>query len=112
MEEFRGTAHWECNIGYKVDRNVNVFFHNLRKYDGHLIMQEIGGLCQRLGGRIECVPKGTEDYLSFGIKLKHHVVTPERRRPSEFLAALFHNATEPNFEPHLTKAWKITTART
>ena len=38
----RGSAHSGCNINLKLTKIVYVIFHNLRGYDSHLIMQEIG----------------------------------------------------------------------
>ena len=66
----RGVAHAKCNLGYRLDRDVIVGMHNLRRYDGHLIMQGIGDVCQERNVKIECVPKGMEDYLSFSLVVK------------------------------------------
>ena len=40
-EKFRGAAHSDCNINLKWTKKGPILFHNLRGYDGHLIMQEI-----------------------------------------------------------------------
>ena len=40
--KYRGSAHWNCNINLKLNKKVPVIFHNLKGYDSHLIMQEIG----------------------------------------------------------------------
>ena len=37
--KYRGSAHWSCNINFKLTKEVLVIFHNLRGYDGHLITQ-------------------------------------------------------------------------
>ena len=68
--DYRGAAHDNCNKRLSEGRDVSVFFHNLRKYDGHLIMQEIGDIAQRRGMTIECVPRGIEDYITFSLKSK------------------------------------------
>ena len=39
---YRGFVHWSCNINLKLIKNVSIIFHNLKGYDSHLIMQEIG----------------------------------------------------------------------
>ena len=39
--EYRGAAHNICNINKKRSYHIPVFFHNLRGYDSHLIMQGI-----------------------------------------------------------------------
>ncbi len=38
--EFRGPAHHKCNIHYFNNRFLPVVFHNLRGYDGHLIIKQ------------------------------------------------------------------------
>ena len=40
--KYRGAAHWSCNINLKLSTKVPVIFHNLRGYDSHLIIKEIG----------------------------------------------------------------------
>ena len=39
---YRGTAHNDCNFKLKLNAKttpIPVFFHNLKGYDGHLLMQ-------------------------------------------------------------------------
>ena len=38
---YRGSAHQSCNLNFKVTKKIPLVFHNLRGYDGHLIMQQI-----------------------------------------------------------------------
>ena len=38
--QYRGAAHACCNINYFCNRYLPVVFHNLRGYDGHLIIKE------------------------------------------------------------------------
>ena len=38
--KYRCAAHWDCNINLKLSRKVPVIFHNLKDYDGHLIIKE------------------------------------------------------------------------
>ena len=43
--KYRGSAHQECNMKLKIkpeDLKIPVIFHNLRGYDSHFIMQQIG----------------------------------------------------------------------
>ena len=41
---FRGAAHQKCNLDYSIDRRrwkLPIFFHNLRGYDGHLLVRAV-----------------------------------------------------------------------
>ena len=40
--KYGGSAHWSCNINLKLTKKVPVTFYNLKGYDIHYIMQEIG----------------------------------------------------------------------
>ena len=47
--KFRGSAHQECNLKLKIkpeDIKVPIIFHNLRGYDSHFIMQQIGKIAE------------------------------------------------------------------
>ena len=41
-EKYRGSAYRDCNINLKLNHKIPVVFHNLKKYDSDLIMQELG----------------------------------------------------------------------
>ena len=48
--KFRGSAHQECNLKLRIkpeDIKVPVIFHNLRGYDNHFIMQQIGEIAKK-----------------------------------------------------------------
>ena len=38
--EYRGATHNMCNINFFSNKYLPVFFHNLKGYDGHLIIRE------------------------------------------------------------------------
>ena len=64
---FRGTAHSICNLQYglKPDKlKISVFFHNLKGYDAHLILSHAN---PKKHGKITCIPKTIEQYISFTI---------------------------------------------
>ena len=47
--KFRGSAHQECNLKLRIkpeDIKIPVIFHNLRGYDSHFIMQQIGQIAK------------------------------------------------------------------
>ena len=48
--KFRGSAHQECNLKLKIKPDnikIPVIFHNLRGYDSHFIMQQIGEIAKK-----------------------------------------------------------------
>jgi len=62
--KYRGAAHNECNFKLKLNAktvSIPVVFHNLKGYDGHLLMQAMA----RVQGEIRCIPTNTEKYMSF-----------------------------------------------
>ena len=61
--KFRGSAHQECNLRLRIkpeDIKVPVVFHNLRGYDSHFIMQQIGQIAKDHGYKNK---KGEEQHL-------------------------------------------------
>jgi len=40
--EFRGAAHSNCNLNYKIPRFIPIYFHNFSEYDAHLFVKEFG----------------------------------------------------------------------
>ena len=51
--KYRGAAHNECNINYKIPKFIPVVFHNLSGYDSHLFIK-------KSGGKIKCIPTNEE----------------------------------------------------
>ena len=48
--KFRGSAHQECNLKLRIkpeNIKIPVIFHNLRGYDSHFIMQQIGEISKK-----------------------------------------------------------------
>ena len=64
--KYRGAAHNECNFKLKLNPKtmpIPVIFHNLKSYDGHLLMQAMA----RVRGEIKCIATNTEKYISFSL---------------------------------------------
>ena len=57
--QYKGSAHNECN---KIPRKLPVIFHNLERYDGHLIFKELNNFKDI---DIQVIPKKNERYMSF-----------------------------------------------
>ena len=59
--KFRGAAHFSCNANFEISKKVPVVFHNLKGYDGHLIMKELSNF----DVSIDVIPCGLENYMAF-----------------------------------------------
>ena len=75
---YRGSAHQECNLQFRLNPEevkIPVIFHNLRGYDSHFIMQEIGAIVkdneytnkkgQKCQMNINAIPNNMEKYMAF-----------------------------------------------
>ena len=65
-EKYKGFIHRDCKINPKLNKKIPVIFQNLKNYDSHIIMQELG----KFNIRIKLIPNGLEIYLSFTINNK------------------------------------------
>ena len=83
--KFRGSAHQDCNLKLKINPDtvkIPVIFHNLRGYDSHFIMQQIGKIAkehiytnkkgQKVEMNINAIPNNMEKYMAF--MLGNHLV--------------------------------------
>ena len=62
--KFRGAPHSECNLRYKVPKEIPVVFHNGSTYDYHFIIKK---LVEEFEGEFECLVENTE---KFSVSLK------------------------------------------
>ena len=53
-------AHFSCNANLKITKKVPVTFHNLKGYDGHLIIKELSNF----DVNIDVIPYGLEKYMA------------------------------------------------
>ena len=58
--KFRGAAHFSFNANFKITKKVPVIFHNLKEYDGHLIMKDLSNF----DVNIDVVPYGLEKSMA------------------------------------------------
>ena len=83
--KFRGSAHQDCNLKLQMKPDnikIPVILHNLRGYDSHFIMQQIGEIAKKHAYKnkrgeechmnINCIPNNMEKYLAF--MLGNHLV--------------------------------------
>ena len=60
--KYRGSQHGDCNINLKLNQKFPILFHNLKNYDSHLIVQELG----KFNIKISVMPNGlVHNKLSF-----------------------------------------------
>ena len=64
--KFRSSAHRYCNTNLQLNPNIPVVSYNLKNYDFHLIMQELG----KFNLKINVIPNGLEKYMCFTINNK------------------------------------------
>ena len=76
--KFRGSAHQDCNLKLRIKPDgikIPVIFHNLRGYDSHFIMQQIGEIANKYAYQnkkgkeqpltINAIPNNMEKYMVF-----------------------------------------------
>ena len=71
---YRGAAHNKCNLDYRKQNNITVFFHNLAGYDSHLFVKKLGFT----EGKIDCIPTNEEKYISFTKTIKAGTYTNKK----------------------------------
>ena len=91
--KYRGSAHQLCNRNFKLTDKIPVIFHNLRGYDSHFIMQEIGKFNQD----IKVIPNNMEKYMAFMLG-KHLVFLDSFQFMSQGLSNLTNNLPDEAFE--------------
>ena len=74
-KKYRGSAHQDCNLNFRKTDKIPVIFHNLRGYDSHFIMQEIGEIVknhtytnkkgEKCQMNINAIPNNMEKYMAF-----------------------------------------------
>ena len=72
--KYRGSAHWSYNINLKLSKKIPVIFHNLRGYDSHLIIKEIGTFYVK----VSVIPNGLEKYMAFTINRNQVFIATSR----------------------------------
>jgi hypothetical protein len=65
---FRGAAHTNCNLKYKVPTFLPVLFHNLSGYDAHLFIKKMGRTKNECRD-VSIIGSTEEKYISFSEKI-------------------------------------------
>ena len=64
--EYRGAAHNACNLKLRIYPKsvvIPAIAHNLKNYDTHHTMREIG----KVTGELKCIPNNMEKYVTFSL---------------------------------------------
>ena len=64
--EFRGTAHSDCNLKYRVSNNIPIVIHNA-SYDSHFIINQ---LAEEFKGELNCIGENMEKCITFSVPIK------------------------------------------
>ena len=66
LGNYRGDCCNKCNLGMKMTKTIPVIFHNLKGYDSHLLLQELG----KFNRKISVIPHNMQTYMSFSVSNK------------------------------------------
>ena len=91
--KYRGAAHWSCNINLKLSKKNPVIFHNLRGYDSHFIIKEIG----KFDVKISVIPSGLEKYMAFTVN-RNFVFIDSMQFMNSSLDSLVKNLSDNDFK--------------
>ena len=68
--KYKGAAHNNYSLKYKVQKEIPIVFHNGSTYDCHFIIKE---LAEELDGNFEWLGKNTEKYTAFSVRIKKEI---------------------------------------
>ena len=63
LRNYRGAACNTCNLSMKMTKTIPVIFHNLKGYDSHLLLPELG----KFNKKISIIPNNMQTYMSFSV---------------------------------------------
>ena len=64
---YRGCAHQDCNLQFSMRYyKIPVFFHNLKNYDAHLIIEKADELAQK--SKIDVIAQNSKKFITFGFR--------------------------------------------
>ena len=64
---YRGAAHKNCNLKYRIPDHILIVFYNLSSYDAHLFIKELGRRFNK--NDIGVIAENKEKYISFNVKI-------------------------------------------
>ena len=63
LGNYRGAACNTCNLCMKMTKTIPVIFHNLKGYDSHLLLPELG----KFNRKISIIPNNMQTYMLFSV---------------------------------------------
>ena len=63
---YRGAAHKNYNLKYRIPDHITIVLHNFSDYDAHLFIKELGKRFNK--NDIGIIPENKEKYISFNVK--------------------------------------------
>ena len=63
LGNYRGASCDKCNLGMRLTKTIPVIFHNLKGYDSHLLLPELG----KFNKKITVIPNNMQTYMSFSV---------------------------------------------
>ena len=95
--KYIGAAHWSCNVNLKLTKKAYEIFHDIKGYESHSIINEIG----KFNVKVDVIPNGLEKYLAFTIN-KNSVFIDSKQFMYYSSKKLVKNLSDDDFK-HLTQ---------
>ena len=68
--KYRGAAHSDCNLRYKIPREIPIIFHNGSRYDYHFVIKK---LAKEFKGKFDCLGENIEKYITLSAPIKKYL---------------------------------------
>ena len=78
---YRGAAHNNCNLKYRIPDHIPIVFHNLSGYDAHLFIKELGRRFNK--NDIGVIAENKEKYIRFNVKMNVKLAEVENKDDKE-----------------------------
>ena len=69
--KFRGAAHNNCNLRYKIPKEIHIVFHNCSTYEYHFIIKQ---LTKDFNGKFDFLGEDTEKYITFSAPIYKKII--------------------------------------
>ena len=64
--KFRGAGRSNCNLNYKIPKDIPIIIHN-GSYDIHFIINQLAEKCKV---KLDCIGENMEKYINFSVPIK------------------------------------------